>query len=404
MSNRPSLKPRPRGERIPPRPFHSARQINPPASGLLDATGGWRGRGPRLAPLIASLLLLSVAVGTGYAALLALGPGETAAEGPEVAAGAAIEGTIAVARDGAIIGVSGESIVVLTAGPTDRDVAWSRDGSQLYFVRLREAEGGRRNESGSYTRLHLSIPSLYRASSAGGSATLLLDGLVKGATTAYDNSGFIFDPAPAPDGRIALATDLKGSLAAPALGSDVIIRYLGASGSVSAAGFPDLAPYGHQDPAWSASGDALYYVQNGFSSEGSASRIIRYDVASDTTRRFSERGFVEPAPSPDGRWIAATRISAKGSDVVVLDAATGAVAAEVTRTGRSWSPAWSPDGARLAFLIPDGSAASLQVATISVVGGIPTIPATLRLLRDPVDPNVRPAWGPLVAVPSATLP
>ena len=89
---------------------------------------------------------------------------------------------------------------------------------------------------------------------------------------------------------------------------------------------------------------------------------------------------------------------------MVLDAVTGAVAAEVTRTGRSWSPAWSPDGARLAFLIPDGSAASLQVATISVVGGIPTIPATLRLLRDPVDPNVRPAWGPLVAVPSATLP
>ena len=95
-------------------------------------------------------------------------------------------------------------------------------------------------------------------------------------------------------------------------------------------------------------------------------------------------------------WIAATRISARGTDVVVLDAATGEVVLEITRTGKSWAPAWSPTGRQLAYLSANGSSASLNLASFGVApSGIPEPPVIVSALRDPVDPNVRPAWGSL---------
>jgi Tol biopolymer transport system component len=137
-------------------------------------------------------------------------------------------------------------------------------------------------------------------------------------------------------------------------------------------------------------------VQNGQGEGGSASRIIYYDTGSDQVVRFGGRGHIEPAVSPDGRWVAATRIDKKGSDVVILSAATGEMVLEVTRTGRSWSPAWSPDGSALIFLAARESAATLQQVTISAPpSSVPTIIASVQLLRDLVDAGVRPAWGPL---------
>ena len=181
------------------------------------------------------------------------------------------------------------------------------------------------------------------------------------------------------------------------LGGDVIIRFLGRDGSITVADLPDEAPYGHQDPAWSADGASLYYVQNGYAQGESASRIVRYDVASDGVVRIGTTGFIEPAVSPDGRWIAATRLEKRrGSDVVVMSASTGEVVLEVTRTGRSWSPAWSPDGTALIFLAALGSEASLQQVVLNApASGPPTIVSSEQLLRNPVDAGVRPAWGVL---------
>ena len=344
------------------------------------------------APLIAGVLLAIGLVATaGISSLGSAGTGDSPGSSPEVLVGTEIDGTLAFGRSGSVFGVSGGEMRAITAGTSDREIAWGDGGRWLYFVRHRDADGGMRTASGSIQKYRLVIPTLMRVGVLGGTEETLLDGLIPGEQPTLDWSTFIFDPAPAPDGRIALATDFKDGLA----GRAVVIRFLSGS-SVVTPDLPVQIPYGHQDPAWSPDGNLLYYVQNGISSDGSASRLIRFDLASKSVARLGERGLIEPAPSPDGRWIAATRISSKGSDVVILDAATGQVALEVTRGGRSWSPAWSPDGSSLAFLAPRDSDAALQVAVLQRSStGLLSVLSITSILRDPVDADVRPAWGAL---------
>ena len=382
-----------------PRPFHALRepsQSRRPAGAPSAPQRGWRGGGPLIAPLFAAILLVIALVASAALASFSSGGGDTPASSPEVAVGTSIEGTLAFGRAGSIFGISGSELRALTGGTTDREIAWGDGGRWLYFVRHRDADGGARTASGGIQKYRLVVPTLLRIGVLGGGEEEILDGLIPGAQPTLDWSAFIFDPAPRGDGRIALATDLKDGVA----GRAVVIRFLN-GGVITTPELPVQIPYGHQDPAWSPDGAILYYVQNGIASDGSASRIIRYDVASDTVSRLGDRGYIEPAPSPDGRWIAATHLTAKGSDVVILNAATGQVALEVTRGGRSWSPAWSPDGSRLAFLAPRDSDAALQIATLEQSPtGLLTVLSIVSPLRDGVDADVRPAWGAIA--PAAT--
>ena len=394
MSGNRSLRPRPRlrsDRAVPARPFHGLRP--PTAAGTKGP--GWLGLGPKAAPAFALVLLLVAALGTWQLSSLSsdssANPG---GDGAEVTDGVVIDGTITFARDGALWSLSGSTLTQLTAGPSDGEPAWSPDGTWLYFVRQRNEVGGRRNAAGGITPYRLSVPTLMRIGARGDGEEEILDGLLEDQNPKLNFSSFIFDPAIGADGRIALATDYKGP---SLLGGDVLIRILQEGGRMITPDLPDEAPFGHQDPAWSFDGSGIYYVQNGFTQGESASRIIYVDLALESVVRFGASGFIEPAVSPDGRWIAATRIDKKkGSDVVIMSAATGEVLLEVTRTGRSWSPAWSPDGGSLIFLAASGSQASLQQAVIaSPVSGPPTVISSLQLLRDLVDAGVRPAWGRL---------
>ena len=394
MSGNRSLRPKPRlrsDRTAPSRPFHGLRP--PTAAGTKGP--GWFGLGPKVAPAFALALLFVAALGTWQLASLSSGSSATpGGDGAEVTDGVAIDGTITFARDGALWSLSGSTLTQLTVSTSDGEPAWSPDGTWLYFVRQRNVIGGRLNAAGGITPYRLKVPTLMRIGARGDGEEEILDGLLEDPNPKLNFSSFIFDPAIGADGRIALATDYKG----PALlGGDVLIRLLQGDGRMVTPNLPDEAPYGHQDPAWSYDGSGIYYVQNGFAQGESASRIIYFDLAAESVVRFGASGFIEPAVSPDGRWIAATRIDKKkGSDVVIMSAATGEVLLEVTRTGRSWSPAWSPDGGSLIFLAASGSEASLQQVVItSPVSGPPTIISSLQLLRDPVDAGVRPAWGRL---------
>lgn len=400
MSERRSLRPLPRNRRGSPQPFHGAK---PPTNRDLMSRDGAHRRSISPAPIVAALLLLLLAAGSlvGYS-LSVPAPSSTPTDGPEVTEGVTISGTIAFGRAGAIWSVSGTGIRQLTTSTTDSDLAWSSDGVWLYAIRHRTEVGGRFLGNGKVQRYELNVPTLFRLSAYGGSEEVIFDGLLLGSRPALNWSGFMFGPSLAGDGRIAVATDYRGR----EIGSDVVVRIISSDGSsIATPTLPHVAPFGHQDPVWSPDGTSIYYVQNGLSEGSSSSRIIRYNIAKKSTNRIGEKGLVQPAISPDGRWIAATRISARGTDVVVMSAATGDVVLEITRTGKSWAPAWSPSGTQLAYLSANGSLASLNLASFSVApSGIPNPPTIVSPLRDPVDPNVRPAWGVLDTAPVTESP
>lgn len=400
MSGNRSLRPLQRTRRAAPQPFHGAK---PPTNRDLMRRDGTQRPPLSPAPIVAALLLVLLAAGSLISLSLSTpSSSENPDGGPEVTAGVTVEGTIAFGRGGSIWSISGTGLRQLTTATTDAELSWSTDGVWLYAIRHRTETGGRLLASGSVQKYDMNVPTLLRLSAYGGSEEVIFDGLILGSRPALNWSGFMFGTALASDGRIAVATDYRGV----GLGSDVVVRILSSDGSaISTPALPHIAPFGHQDPAWSPDGKAIYYVQNGLSEGSSSSRIIRYNVAKKSTTRIGERGFVQPAISPDGRWIAATRISPRGTDVVVMSAATGEVTLEITRTGKSWAPAWSPNGAQLAYLSANGSQASLNLASFSVApSGLPNPPVILSPLRDPVDPNVRPAWGSLNTAPAAESP
>jgi WD40 repeat protein len=319
-----------------------------------------------------------------------------------VTEGAIVDGTIAFGRGGSIWSVSGATLHQLTTATSDSDLAWSADGVWLYAIRHRKESGGRFLGNGSVQGYELNVPTLLRLSAFGGGEEVIFDGLIAGSRPALNWSGFMYGPSLASDGRIAIATDYRGR----DIGTDVVVRFMSSDGrTITTPSLPHVAPFGHQDPVWSPDGSALYYVQNGLSGSGSSSRIIRYNIAQKSTTRIGETGLIQPAISPDGRWIAATRISARGTDVVILNPTTGKVVLEITRTGKSWAPAWSPSGSQLAYLSASGSLANLNLSSFSVgSSGVPNPPVILSLLRDPVDPNVRPAWGSLSTTPANASP
>lgn len=400
MSEKRSLQPLPRPRRAAPQPFHGAK---PPTNRDLMSRDGAQRRSVSPAPIFAAILLVLLAAGSLVGLSLSTpAPSDNPNSGPEVTEGVTVDGTIAFGRGGSIWSVSGTGLRQLTTATTDAELAWSTDGVWLYAIRHRTETGGRFLGNGSVQKYEMKVPTLLRLSAYGGSEEVIFDGLILGSRPALNWSGFMYGPALASDGRIAVATDYRGR----DIGNDVVIRILSSDGStISTLPLPHIAPFGHQDPVWSPDGKAIYYVQNGLSEGSSSSRIIRYNIAKKSTTRIGEKGLVQPAISPDGRWIAATRISARGTDVVVMVAATGEVVLEMTRTGKSWAPAWSPSGAQLAYLSANGSQASLNLASFSVApSGIPNPPVIVSLLRDPVDPNVRPAWGSLNTAPVAESP
>ena len=190
----------------------------------------------------------------------------------------------------------------LTDSGTDSMPSFAPDGSWVYFIRIAETRA-KFPAGGGQTRAWyaISTPSLMRVKPDGSGAERLLTGRYTSGNSTWFY--WLRQPAPSPNGKtIAVISDGPNPLK-----SDVVLQTwdvatknltnldLGRSGNL-----------GHQDPAWSSDGRYLLYVRNGRELTRGAPQIFRYDTTTRKARQLTGPGYLSPAVSPTGAFIART--------------------------------------------------------------------------------------------------
>jgi Tol biopolymer transport system component len=317
-------------------------------------------------------------------------PGRTAAPSNVVIvpAEAAFEGAIVYAKDGNIWIQRDKDVHQLTDGGGDAMPSWSPDGSWIYFIRS-HAESGYWPVRGRPARYDISVPDIMRVPSDGsGPPQRITSGRIKRGR--YVWSAWMRQPVLSPDGKtIALVTDAPRPDQ-----SNVVLQFWDvARKRLTRAGVHENDVLGHQDPEWRADGQVLLYTQNGRDGPRGAPVIMRYDVRTKRARAVTSTGYMQASFSPDGRFIAATRTTTLGTDVVILDASSGHELLRVTDDANSWAPAWSPAGDGIAFLHIVGQTVDLRLAKLDGPAGSWTIAKTIDLTDvSGLDADSRPDW------------
>lgn len=276
----------------------------------------------------------------------------------------------------------------VTGGGHDSMPSWAPDGQSIYFVRTSE-EQGLWPAQGSDRHYRMDVPAVMRVSASGTTEPeVLLTGRIKRDTRSWFS--WIRQPVLSADGTtIAMISDGPD----PSDSNVVLQFYDLATEQRTVPDVPETAPLGHQDPSWRADGKFLVYVRNGRSGSRGAPVVYRWDVAKSTATPVTGPGYLEPTYSPDGKYIAATRTSAFGNDIVILDAAHGRELLRVTDDGASWAPVWSPAGDAIAFLRIDGLIVDLRMARLAGAGPGWTVGETLNLTEvSGLDGGSRPDW------------
>jgi TolB protein len=297
-------------------------------------------------------------------------------------------GAIVYAKAGNIWVQQGRDARQLTSGGHDSMPSWAPDGQSVLFVRSTE-EQGLWPAQGTDRHYRMDVPALMQVSVGGtGEPTALLTGRIKRDTRSWFY--WIRQPVLSPDGTtIAMISDGPDPTS-----SDAVLQFYDLTTEKrTVPDVPESVPLGHQDPSWRADGKFLLYVRNGRSGSRGAPVIYRWDMVKSTSTPITGPGYLEPSWSPDGKYLAATKTSAFGNDIVVLDAAHGRELLRVTDDGASWAPAWSPAGDAVAFLHIDGQIVDLRMARLD--GGATgwTVEETLDLTQvSGLDGGSRPDW------------
>ncbi|MBI2782446.1 MAG: PD40 domain-containing protein [Chloroflexi bacterium] len=299
-----------------------------------------------------------------------------------------IPGSLLYVKDGNIWVQSGDKARQLTTGGADAMPAWSPDGASIYFVRVSDATG-KWPSAGVIRTYNLSVPSLMRIKADGsGQPEILLTGNVKKGSNTW--SYFIREPSIAPDGlSAAIITDGPDPTR-----SDIVVKFLDfADGSISDPNLGEIQSLGHQDPAWSPDGKTLLYVRNAREGSRGTPAIYRYSVATKKSTELTGPGYTAPAWSRDGRFVAATQTTSFGTDVVILDAKTGAELLRVTQDESSFSPVWSPKGDAVAFYRVDYGVVDLYLVPLQGTAPTWTAGDPLALtISAGLEADSRPTW------------
>ncbi len=303
---------------------------------------------------------------------------------PEVA----FKGSIVYAKTGNIWMQTADEVHQLTSAGTDSMPAFSSDGQWVYFIRIDEGRGKfPSGGGGSRTWYDLSTPALMRVKPDGTGTQRLLNGRYQagGSTWFY----WMREPTPTPDGKgVMVISDGPNPLQ-----SDVVLkRFDIATKKLTSLNLPESGALGHQDPAWRPDGKVLLYVRNGRDGARGAPQIFKYDPSTRKSSALTGPGYIAPAYSPDGRFIAATKTDSFGTDVAILDG-SGKEVLRVTNDHHSFSPVWSPAGDAVAYLHLAGTIVDLKLAQLDAATGNWAVTKTIDLTKvSGLDGASRPSW------------
>ncbi len=306
-----------------------------------------------------------------------------------------VPGTFVYAKTGNIWVQQGTNVRELTTNGNDIDPRFSPDGKYIYFIRT-EPKQAKAPLQGVIT-VTLAVPLLMRVPTDGSAQPeQLASGEYSFGGGAYHWFYWLRQPAPSPDGKtLALVSDAPDPFPGHG-GRDVVLQTMSlATGKLSVANASESSPLGHQDPAWRPDGKAIAYTRNArdAGTARGAPAIWRYDPSVRKAIAITGPGYEQASWSPDGRYLAATRTNSQGTDVVILDARTGAELMKVTDDGRSWAPAWSENGDEIAFLHLDNGIVDLHVARLQGAGPSWTVGETINMTAvSGLDGASRPDW------------
>jgi Tol biopolymer transport system component len=316
-----------------------------------------------------------------------------------------LPGTFLYVKDGNIWTQSGNDVRQLTdsgKGPDDAMPVWSPDGASIYFVHT-QPEQGSWLSAGELREYNLQIPSLRRLAADGtGEPEILLTGRVHSGSNLW--SYFIREPSISPDGtRAAIITDGPD----PTIQNPVVkLLELGTRTLVDP-GLPETQFLGHASPAWSPDGRFVLYVRNDRDGARGTPTIRRYNLSNEQDRALTGAGYRTPAWSRDGRYVAATKTSAFGTDIVVLDQRDGEEVLRLTTDEQSFNPVWSPMMDAIAFFKVQHGVVDLWVVRLEGTPGNWTRGEAFAMTTSAgLDAASRPSWfipaDQLPPLPTAT--
>ena len=286
----------------------------------------------------------------------------------------------------------------ITVGGDASMPSWSPDGQWIYYIETVRGRGYFPNVGTSPVYYSMTYPILWRIHPDGTAGRRLTDGVYHtGPGGSWTWFYWLREPVMSPNGHtIALVSDAPDPTR-----SDVVLQFFDTrTGKLTKPALPEDPPLGHQDPAWSPDGKQVVYVYDSRDGTRGTPSLYLFDPATGRNSQLTGPGYLSPSFSPDGRYIAATTTSTFGTDVVILDAKTGAELLRVTDDGQSWDPVWSPAGDAVAFLHLSYQTVDLRVVQLGGAAPRWTLGATVELTQySGLDGASRPGWF----IPAAEL-